>query len=135
MHTHNEANVAEELEIIWLRPKEKYDYLREGYFISGSRHRPPPKATYTHKTCDGGLLAHVVAYAVLKPGAASKYPRTFWRRLWWVKTYDRWVGHGTDRGHWYETGCPCEGISTETVIAGQPSLAYDERYRVKQPTT
>ena len=62
-----------------------------------------------------------MAYALLKPDAPSQDGR-FYRRFWWVKKFDRFEGHGTDKdgGHYDESG-PVEAVIPSSVQAGKPS--------------
>ena len=75
------------------------------------------------KYTDGGPKAHIVAYAVLKKEAHGVMPHTFERRYWWVKTYDRFVGHGLDRGYYYSQGGPCEAVLVDSIQANRPTTS------------
>ena len=116
------ANLADELEIVWLEPKEKYPYLRESIGDFPQR-RCFPQRMRPGGDNPGGPRTHLVAYAVLRSSADSS-GGCFRRRYWWVKKYDRFQGHGADAsGECYELGsCPVEAVRTDTIVAGIPSL-------------
>ncbi len=117
-----ESNGLEsEAEIVWLHPPERYSYLRESTGPFSQRHAFPARMKPSGGNTDGGSGTHLVAYAVLKDDAPSSWG-VFMRRYWWVKTYDRWEGHGTDRGTFYEKGGPVEAVTVESIHAGQPSM-------------
>lgn len=120
------AQVSDELEVIWLQPKEKYAYLREGDLFCAHRKKMPKDSWLRGSNFDGGPKCHMVAYAVLKPDAKSRYPRRFERRYWWVKTWDRWEGHGYDSANsFYERGQPTEAVAIESIKAG----AFSKEFR------
>ena len=114
--------IKDESEIIWLKPKENYDYLREVQTLFSFRSSFPLKALDPSTLTDGGSKAHIVAYSNLKPEAKSNGCGNFYRRYWWVKSWDRWKGHCNDKGFFYNRGCPCEAVRVESIIAGQVSV-------------
>ncbi len=116
-----DLNLAHEEEIVWLHPHERYAYLRESETDFAQRRAFPMDMRPTGKNNDGGEGTHLVAYAVLKQSAPSSRGY-FRRRYWWVKSYDRFEGHGTDHGSFYDTGHPCEAVRTDSVVAGQPTV-------------
>lgn len=113
-----------ETRIVWLRPKDNYEYLREGIWHCGQRVRFPLKQCDPAKWTDGGPLSHLVAYAVVDIRVPRDECGYFLRRYWWVKGYDRFEGHGNCRGFWYRTGAPCEAVDVMTIIPGVRSESY-----------
>lgn len=118
------ANLTDELEIVWLEPKERYPYLRESLGDFPQRRAFPVRMRPGGEN-PGGPQTHLVAYAILRLNAGSA-SGCFRRRYWWVKKYDRFEGHGTDQaGEFYPLGsCPVEAVRTDTIVAGIPSLRW-----------
>ena len=115
-----EANVVDEEEIVWLQSPERYAYLRENV-MDFSQRRCFPKRLRPGGANTGAPNTHLVAYAVLKPRAAS-CRGWFPRRYWWVKKHDRFEGHGLDSAStFYEHGGPVEAVQVESIKAGQSS--------------
>lgn len=65
-------------------------YLRESIITSSTRQASPGRHRYPGR---------LIAYAVLRPEARGAQPRTFLRRVWWLKEYDP-----------YPEGYPCEAV-------------------------
>jgi len=117
-----DINLENELEIVWLQPRERYPYLREQILATNFRQKLPRRYLVGCRDANGYPRRHYVAYSVLKPDALSDYPGRFWRRFWFVMHYDRYEGHGFDhRGVFYKDSCPWEGVKTSSIIAGRPS--------------
>lgn len=116
-----------ELEIIWLKNPEDYDYLREGTILCCHRKRFALKSHDPAKTTDGGPLAHIVAYAVLKPDACSSPKYCFERRYWWVKSYDRWKGCTPNTPHYRNPiSSPAEAVMVSSIVAGKTSKGFSQ---------
>jgi len=122
----NPEKVKHETEIVWLKPKENYAYLREGIMQCSQRERFPLKSYDPSKHTDGGPLAHFVAYAVLSPSAKrDSWASAFERRYWWVKGYDRFIGNDQSKNV-YRTGAPTEAVDVATIKAGQLSEGWEK---------
>ena len=117
--------------IVWLKDPRDYAYLREGDCLCGGRVRFPLKGMDPAAHTDGGSLAHIVAYATLKAGTRVGCG-WFKRRYWWVKSYDRFNGHGFARNFrgqgsgYYDHGAPAEAVMVDSVVAGVISIPYRE---------
>jgi hypothetical protein len=97
------ARKAPEERIVWVEDVERLDYVRESSDSFSSRVGRPAR-----RRCPGRL----VGYSELRPEAegSSRYYRSFRRRLFWLKPYDRDSGDPT-----YRHGCPAEGVDPRTV--------------------
>ena len=118
------GNLEDEAEIVWLHPKERYDYLREGEVICTFKSRSLAKV-WTPENCDGGAGTHIVAYATIKPSVVGRGYAGHHRRIWWVKGYDRFDGHRTTKHGFYDQGAPCEAVAVESIQVGKPSTGWD----------
>ena len=116
--------ISNEFKIVWIGlPPKCYDYVREGLMECHSRRRFPIASRNPAECTDGGSRAHLVAYAVWKQDSPASFGMggVFMRRYWWVKGYDRWQGHGTHNGGWYDHGAPCEAVLVESIRIGLPT--------------
>jgi len=103
------------VEVVWLENPHKYEYLRETTIVTDFRSGKPSK--------NWSDLYRIVGYENV---AKAKSP--YYRRVWWLKTYDR--------------GCPKEyegyrkGIPTEAVLTKNIKISKDvyvlEAYKIKK---
>ena len=99
-------DLIHEEKIVWLDDIEKFDYVRESLFVFGTRRRPIRYRGF--KT---------VGYSVLKKDAPNCGHRgEFFRRVFWVKSYDR----SESADDVYSLGGPTEAVDPRTVIPGVP---------------
>jgi hypothetical protein len=114
-----------EAAIVWLRDPANYPvYLRETVWSFSHRYLIP--RDILEHTLDGGPLDHIVAVSILHLDAnnLTGCRGYFERRIWWVKQYDAFHGHGVDsHSGWYERGGPCEAVLPQSIKPNWPSVS------------
>ena len=94
-----DMDLSQELAIVWVRGgPDDYPYLREEHTFASTRAKSIPN-----------LTSSVVAYATLKPTAASKSPGRFQRRQWKFQ-----FGRDGDLS-------PIQGVKPHSIAAGRRS--------------
>ena len=101
--------------IVWLRDIGPLDCVREDLWQVPFRRRAPRK---------GALPGRLVGYAELRPDAPGDNGR-FWRRVFWLKEYDRDSGAGP----YLRVGAPCEAVDPRTVAPGVPGELTERAWR------
>jgi hypothetical protein len=104
IHGLSETDLKQEESIVWLKDRANYRYLREEVRLVPAKQRKPNK----------DLLAHAIAYSVLKPDAKPAYPGEFNRRIWYYYQRD-------EEGLYADDGLPAEGVLTTSIKPGEYS--------------
>jgi hypothetical protein len=103
--------IEDEARIVWLRDPATLAYVRQSLVITGRRaNRPPANAL---PEC----AAELCGYAVLRPDSPTLSAGLIYRRVFWLKDYDRPL---SDRGPYSRGGAPAEGVDPLTVAPGEP---------------
>ena len=109
------ADIDAEESIVWLEDPSRYPYVRELDHIASFRSRKPRF----------DLTGRMIGYATLRQDAKGYAPGCFYRRVFWVKPYDR----SEDPNGVYAHGSPIEAVDPSTVAAGvagtRPSCCRD----------
>jgi Family of unknown function (DUF6009) len=100
----NHRSLGNETRIVWLRPIEDLDYVREGIVLTTRRRgRIGMRGRRT-----------LIGYAeVVKTGRGIV---TYSRRIFWLRAHDR---HFDPKGC-YAVRAPCEAVDPRTVAPGIP---------------
>ena len=99
-----------ETEVIWLMPIENMEYVRESSWLAPTKTKPPRSR----------LPGVTVGYTALSHREAGGASRSFNRRRFYLKDYDR---HFQPEGE-YETDQPCEAVSPMDVRPGEITPRY-----------
>jgi cation transport regulator ChaB len=125
------STLPDEERIVWLRPAEDYDYVRE---ISVACHFKEKIAKRDLPQTESG--AHTVAYAVLKK-TARWHNGYFHRRVWYVTSWDRTKLRRPppEKAYGDIRSSPCEGVDPRSIIAGQESKRWEYIPTLEEPLT
>ncbi len=85
--------------VVWLVPIDRLPYVRETILMVTRRKGKP-----------GRTFRRLIGYTTLRDDAPPALPRRYYRRFFWMATYDP---HGRT---------PIEAVDPRTVVAGHTSL-------------